>query len=361
MCNIIAWILLPALRINSWEEENQPAECGRRVGCDDEQSSHLQRRRPDHSHSHTRGPEVVNWKERNKPAGLAAEQRITGSFKAIKSLIGSSSLMLSTDLINYPRICLWEICTPRMSNVGSFVLSPSWLCTSISDSGLSLECLGLEHDDGDEAESRSSLSDSVISPSSGSLLPSESSLWTGLLFLFFFFFFSDLDFFLFFLELLFSSWCEPFFSRLLRDGNLSRSFPCFEESLLLLDKSGLWDLRCSFLDSVSSVSGFASSSLCSCHQTVSSEITVLNGSRPADFLLSIPNISHTLIPGSQSLKSIHHNVSQIMSGITEKVLICIKICKGRFTISSPRYKLYPEPEEKKQVTLSIFILQPNRT
>lgn len=298
------WILLRALCLNGWKEENKPAECGWRVGCDDEQSSHLQRRRPDHGHSHTGRPKVINCERQNKPGGLAAERRLTGSIRTVKWRIGSSSFIWFS-LINNPRTRLRQICVPRRSKFGINFLSPSWFCTSISDSGLSLECLGLEYDEWDEADSRSSFSDSVISPSSGSLLPSDSSLRATLLF-FFFLCFSDLDFFLFFLELPLSSWWEPFFNRFFLDGDLSLSFPCFEESFLLLAKSGLRDLRCSFRDSarsVSSVSNFASSSLCSCHQTVSSEITASKGSGTADFLPLIPDLSHrTLIHGSQSLK-----------------------------------------------------------
>lgn len=175
------------------------------------------------------------------------------------------------------------MCPEQALNSACFSLSPSWVWVSISDSGLSLEG---ELDDDDEKEgvdSHSSLSDSVISPSSGSLFPSESSLRAML---FFFFCFFDLDFFLFFLDLPLSSQCDPFFCFFLFDEDLSLSSRCLEESFLRGVTSGLRDLRFSFRDSVvllvvccsthsiSSFSIFTSSNMSSCHQTGNSEITI---------------------------------------------------------------------------------------
>lgn len=171
------------------------------------------------------------------------------------------------------------------------ILSPSWLCTSISDSGLSLDLLELDEDKDEGVDSRSSLSDSVSSPSSGSLLPADSSLRGRF---FFFLCFSDLDFFLFFFHRPLSSWCEPFLSFFLLDDDLSPSSRCFEESFLFWAEFGLRDLRCDFLvstRSVSSCSCFRSSDLISYHQTVSSEVTISSNCRPADFWLLIPNLS----------------------------------------------------------------------
>lgn len=151
--------------------------------------------------------------------------------------------------------------------------SPSWLCVSISDSGLSIEA-ALEGDENEGVDSHSSLSDSVISPSSGSLFPSDPSLRVPF---FFFLCFSDLDFFLFFLESPLSSWCEPFFCFFLFDGYLSPSSLRLDESFLRGATSGLRDLRFAFRDSVfflvvclstqsaSSSSSFTSSLFTSCH------------------------------------------------------------------------------------------------
>lgn len=181
----------------------------------------------------------------------------------------------------------------------------------------------LEDVENEGVDSHSSLSDSVISPSSGSLFPSESSLRaTGL---FFFFRFSDLDFFLFFLDLPLSSWFEPFFCFFLFDEDLSLSSRRLDESLLRGARSGLRDLRFSFRESVvllvvfrsthsvSSSSNFTSSNMSSWHQTVNDEIT-----SPVTFTdswlcsSSVFLAQHSYI-WSQSSKTVHYRPPQILS------------------------------------------------
>lgn len=173
-----------------------------------------------------------------------------------------------------------DVCPDQALNSAHF--SPSWFWISISDSGLSLEG-ELDDDETEGVDSHSSFSDSVISPSSGSLFPSELSLRAGL---FFFFCFFDLDFFFFFFDLPLSSQCEPFLCFFLFDEDLSLSSRCFEESFLRGATSGLRDLRLSFRDSVvllvvccstqsiSSSSNFTPSSMISCHQTAKSETDI---------------------------------------------------------------------------------------
>lgn len=197
------------------------------------------------------------------------------------------NIKLQTNFFHWPQksdledvLCTFHSCFD--------ILSPSWLCTSISDSGLSLDFLELDDDEG--VDSRSSLSDSVISPSSGSLLPVDSLLQDGF---FFFLCFSDFDFFLFFFSRPFSSWCEPFLSFFLFDGDLSFSSRFLEEPFLLWAEFGLRDLRRGFRDSTwlfSSCSCFGSSDLISYHQTVSSENTTSSDCRPADLWLFGPKL-----------------------------------------------------------------------
>lgn len=127
----------------------------------------------------------------------------------------------------------------------SSFLSPVWISVSSSVSGLSLH----REAEGDEVEAvDSSLSESVISPSSGSLLPSESSLKDGL---FFFFLFVDFDFFFFFFFDLSSLSCEPslcFFFLLDEDLPLSsrRGYLSLLRDLrFVLRESDVWLAGCS--------------------------------------------------------------------------------------------------------------------
>lgn len=183
--------------------------------------------------------------------------------------------------------CFWvtteliKVVYPEPACFSFFPPSPCWLCISISKSGISLEGEA-EVDEIEGVDSNSSLSDSVISPSSGSLFPSEQSLWVGL---FLFLRFSDLDFFLFFFDLSLSSWRELFLCFFLFDEDLSFSSQHLEDSFLRGATSGLRDLGFGLLDSVDllaaclstplvfSSSNFTSSNISSCHQTVNSEIT----------------------------------------------------------------------------------------
>lgn len=159
-------------------------------------------------------------------------------------------------------------------NLALFSPSPSWLWVSISDSFR----LSMEAELDECVDSHSSFSDSVISPSSGSLFPSESSLREEL---FFFFRFLDLAFFVFFFALLLlSSQCEAFFCFFLFDEDLSHSSLCLEESFLCEATSGLGDRRfsrflvvCCSTKSVSSSLVLTSSVTRSCHQTIKDMIT----------------------------------------------------------------------------------------
>lgn len=165
--------------------------------------------------------------------------------------------------------------TPNQTWNSSLFFSPSGHWVSISDSGLSM------WEEEPDVDSHSSLSDSVISPSSGSLFPSESSLRVDV---FFFFRFFDLLFFFFFFALLLSSQCEPFFCFFLFDTDFSLSSRSLED-FLCDGASGLRERRFSFRDSVvrlvvcsstTSVSSsfiFTSSTRCSCHQIVINEKT----------------------------------------------------------------------------------------
>lgn len=249
------------------KQPHRPANGGWRVGCDDEQSAHLQHRRPDHSHSYTGRPDVFDYKEKKIKHHILIFTKIwqvSDSYKHYQKVTGPSN-KLAPDKTNCVH-AMWV-------NSDYSYVSPSWLCVSISDSGLSIEA-ALEGDENEGVDSHSSLSDSVISPSSGSLFPSDPSLRVAF---FFFLCFSDLDFFLFFLESPLSSWCEPFFCFFLFDGYLSPSSLRLDESFLRGATSGLRDLRFAFRDSVfflvvclstqsaSSSSSFTSSLFTSCH------------------------------------------------------------------------------------------------
>ena len=143
-------------------------------------------------------------------------------------------------------------------------------------------------------------SDSVISPSSGSLLPLESSLRSFFFFFDFFFFllllcFSDLAFFFFFLELAASSEREPFVCFFLLAGRsklpLRRDL---EEALRreggsepgdrrfsLCGAPPLWAARRS-THSTSSSSALASSPRGPCRQTVNRKFNVSGSVRKQD-------------------------------------------------------------------------------
>lgn len=116
------------------------------------------------------------------------------------------------------------------------LILPSGFWISISDSWHSLKG-ELDRDENERGDS--SFSDSVISPSSGSLFPPESLLREELLFFFLFF---DFDFIPFFLDRPLSSLCEPFHTFFLFDDLSPRCF-------LRDETSGLGDLRFSFRDS----------------------------------------------------------------------------------------------------------------
>lgn len=186
-------------------------------------------------------------------------------------------LWVTTDTTNLPK----NYYEPALNSACFYPPSPCRLWISISNSGLSLEG-ETEADEIEGIDSHSSLSDSVISPSSGSLFPSEPSLWAGL---FFFLRFSDLDFFLFFFDLSLSSSRELFLCFFLFDEDLLLSSLHLEDSFLRGATSGLRDLAFGFREStdlfvvslstqlVFSSSSFTSSDISSCHQTVNSEIT----------------------------------------------------------------------------------------
>ncbi len=291
----------------TWQErkEHKPADGGWRVSCDDEQSAHLQHWRSDHCHSHTGRPNVFDCKK-NKAITLSESNNVWNKWLA------------SLDQIKliYPRTNCEAVCPEQALNPACFSLSPSWVWVSISDSGLSLEG-ELDDDENEGVDSHSSLSDSVISPSSGSLFPSESSLRAVL---FFFFCFFDLVFLLFFLDLPLSSQCDPFFCFFLFDEDLSLSSRCLEESFLRGVTSGLRDLRFSFRDSVvllivcrsthsvsSSSAIFTSSNTSSCHQTGNSEITIsitVHWQRASWLCRS--HVWHCFCTWFQSSKTIHY-------------------------------------------------------
>ncbi|TNN33447.1 hypothetical protein EYF80_056391 [Liparis tanakae] len=192
---------------------------------------------------------------------------------------GASAVMMNS----VPTCSTGERTTITLTQGGQMSLAAGggegpWV--SISEVSLELE---LEGEEKEGVDSHSSFSDSVISPSSGSLFPSESALEAGL---FFFFSFLDFDFFFFFLDLsFFSSFFSP-------SSSSSESVLCLflleevlplpslrlEECLRRGAASGLRDFRLDFffivfLSTHSGSSSSNSSNMNSCRQTVNREVS----------------------------------------------------------------------------------------